>query len=65
MNLHFHDLRMMDVSRLFETGLTIPQVGRVPVTGQWSSLNAIPTFAKLRQYADWKWLLSSLAQIVK
>jgi len=57
MNLHFHDLRHDGVSRLFETGLTIPQVGSVSGHRAWSSLKR---YTHLRQtgdkYADWKWL---------
>jgi len=57
MDLHFHDLRHDGVSRLFETGLSIPQVGSVSGHRAWSSLKR---YTHLRQtgdkYADWKWL---------
>ena len=56
-DLHFHDLRHDGVSRLFETGLGIPQVGSVSGHRAWSSLKR---YTHLRQtgdkYADWKWL---------
>jgi integrase len=56
-DLHFHDLRHDGVSRLFETGLSIPQVGSVSGHRAWSSLKR---YTHLRQtgdkYADWKWL---------
>jgi integrase len=55
--LTFHDLRHDGVSRLFETGLSIPQVGSVSGHRAWSSLKR---YTHLRQtgdkYADWKWL---------
>ena len=57
MDLHFHDLRHDGVSRLFETGLSIPQVGSVSGYRAWSSLKR---YTHLRQtgdkYTDWKWL---------
>lgn len=57
MDLHFHDLRHDGVSRLFETGLSIPQVGSVSGHRAWSSLKR---YTHLRQtgdkYTDWKWL---------
>src|SRR5216683_2451570 len=56
-DLHFHDLRHDGVSRLFETGLSIPQVASVSGHRAWSSLKR---YTHLRQtgdkYADWKWL---------
>jgi integrase len=57
LDLHFHDLRPDGVSRLFEKGLSIPQVGSVSGHRAWSSLKR---YTHLRQiedkYADWKWL---------
>jgi integrase len=57
MDLHFHDLRHDGVSRLFEKGLSIPQVGSVSGHRAWSSLKR---YTHLRQtgdkYAGWKWL---------
>lgn len=56
-DLHFHDLRHDGVSRLFETGLSIPQVASVSGHRAWSSLKR---YTHLRQtgdkYAGWKWL---------
>ena len=56
-DLHFHDLRHDGVSRLFEMGLSIPQVASVSGHRAWSSLKR---YTHLRQtgdkYADWKWL---------
>ena len=57
MDLHFHDLRHDGVSRLFETGLSIPQVASVSGHRAWSSLKR---YTHLRQtgdkYVNWKWL---------
>lgn len=56
-DLHFHDLRHEGVSRLFEMGLTIPQVAQVSGHRSWSSLKR---YTQMRQsgdkYLDWKWL---------
>jgi len=56
-DLHLHDLRHDGISRLFEMGLGIPQVGSVSGHRAWSSLKR---YTHLRQtgdkYADWKWL---------
>jgi integrase len=56
-DLHFHDLRHEGVSRLFETGLTIPRVAAVSGHRSWHSLQR---YTHVRQigdkYADWKWL---------
>jgi integrase len=56
-DLHFHDLRHDGVSRLFEMGLSIPQVASVSGHRAWSSLKR---YTHLRQtgdkYASWKWL---------
>ncbi len=56
-DLHFHDLRHEGASRLFETGLTIPQVASVTGHRSWSSLQR---YTHLRQtgdkFAGWKWI---------
>jgi integrase len=56
-DLHFHDLRHDGVSRLFETGLSIPRVAAVSGHRSWSSLKR---YTHLRQvgdkYAGWPWL---------
>ena len=56
-DLRFHDLRHEGVSRLFETGRTIPQAAAVSGHRSWSSLKR---YAHLRQtgdkYAGWPWL---------
>ena len=53
---HFHDLRHEGVSRLFETGMTIPQAASVSGHRSWSSLKR---YSHLRQagdkYAGWRW----------
>lgn len=55
-DLHFHDLRHDGVSRLFETGRTIPQAASVSGHRSWSSLKR---YTHLRQsgdkYENWKW----------
>lgn len=55
--LHFHDLRHEGVSRLFETGKTIPQAASVSGHRSWQSLQR---YTHLRQtgdkYAGWRWL---------
>ena len=48
-DLHFHDLRHEGVSRLFETGRTIPQAATVSGHRSWSSLQR---YAHLRQTGD-------------
>lgn len=57
-DLRFHDLRHEGVSRLFETGLSIPHVAAVSGHRSWSSLQR---YTHIRQsgdkYADWKWLM--------
>ncbi|WP_036290238.1 site-specific integrase [Methylosinus sp. PW1] len=50
-DLHFHDLRHEGVSRLFETGSTIPKAASVSGHRSWSSLKR---YAHLRQTGD-KW----------
>nr|WP_280842493.1 tyrosine-type recombinase/integrase [Sagittula salina] len=56
-DLRFHDLRHEGVSRLFETGLSIPQVAAVSGHRSWSSLQR---YTHLRQtgakYAGWEWI---------
>jgi integrase len=56
-NLHFHDLRHEGISRLFETGRTIPQAASVSGHRSWATLKR---YAHLRQvgdkYAGWAWL---------
>ena len=56
-DLHFHDLRHEGISRLFETGRTIPQVAAVSGHRSWSSLKR---YTHIRQtgdkYASWNWL---------
>lgn len=55
-DLHFHDLRHEGVSRLFEIGLTIPQVAAVSGHRSWSGLKR---YTHLRQtgdkYQGWRW----------
>lgn len=50
-DLHFHDLRHEGVSRLFEKGLTIPQVASVSGHRDWKSLQR---YAHLHEAKD-KW----------
>lgn len=56
-DLHFHDLRHHGISRLFETGRTIPQAASVSAHRSWSSLKR---YAHIRQtgdcMVDWPWL---------
>jgi integrase len=56
-DLVFHDLRHEGISRLFETGLGIPQVAMVSGHRSWSSLQR---YTHIRQvgdkYAGWEWL---------
>lgn len=55
-DLHFHDLRHEGISRLFEMGLTIPQVAQVSGHRSWQSLQR---YTQIKQkgdkYANWKW----------
>ena len=55
--LRFHDLRHEGVSRLFETGLSIPQVAAVSGHRSWSSLQR---YTHIKQTGDkydgWIWL---------
>lgn len=56
-DLRFHDLRHEGVSRLFETGLSIPQVAAVSGHRSWSSLQR---YTHIKQtgdkYEGWEWL---------
>jgi len=56
-DLRFHDLRHEGVSRLFETGLSIPQVAAVSGHRSWSSLQR---YTHIKQtgdkYQEWGWL---------
>ena len=56
-DLHFHDMRHEGISRLFETGLSLPRVAAVSAHRTWASLKR---YTHLRQtgdkYASWKWL---------
>jgi len=56
-DLRFHDLRHEGVTRLFETGLSIPQVAAVSGHRSWSSLQR---YTHIKQtgdkYDDWEWL---------
>ncbi|MBW6417037.1 site-specific integrase [Celeribacter sp. PS-C1] len=55
-DLHFHDLRHEGISRLFEMGLTIPQVAQISGHQSWQSLKR---YSHLKQcgdeYEGWKW----------
>jgi integrase len=56
-DLHFHDLRHVGVSRLFEMGRTLPQAASVSGHRSWASLQR---YTHLRQtgdkFAGWTWL---------
>ena len=56
-DLHFHDLRHEGVSRLFEMGVSIPQVAAVSGHRSWSSLQR---YTHIRQngdkYEGWEWI---------
>ncbi|MDJ0628923.1 MAG: tyrosine-type recombinase/integrase [Rhodobacter sp.] len=56
-DLRFHDLRHEGVTRLFETGLSIPQVAAVSGHRSWSSLQR---YTHIKQtgdrYDEWEWL---------
>ncbi|AUR08095.1 site-specific integrase [Phaeobacter inhibens] len=56
-DLRFHDLRHEGVSRLFETGLSIPHVAAVSGHRSWSSLQR---YTHIKQSGDkydgWQWL---------
>lgn len=56
-DLHFHDLRHEGISRLFEMGLTIPQVAAISGHRSWSSLKRYTHIRKGGdKYAGWNWL---------
>lgn len=58
-DLRFHDLRHEGISRLFELGLTIPQVAKVSGHLTWTSLQRyahLETSRPLDRYAGWRWL---------
>jgi integrase len=63
-DLRFHDLRHDAISRLFEMGMTIPQVASVSGHQSWSSLKR---YSHLRQtgdkYLGWKWLAIAASSI--
>jgi integrase len=63
-DLRFHDLRHEGISRLFETGRTIPQVAAVSGHRSWTSLKR---YTHIRQrddkYTGWKWILALCQQI--
>lgn len=55
-DLHFHDLRHEGISRLFEMGLTIPQVAQISGHQSWQCLKR---YTQIKQrgdkYEGWKW----------
>jgi integrase len=55
-DLRFHDMRHEGISRLFELGMTIPQVAAVSGHRSWTSLQR---YTHLRQtgdkYTSWRW----------
>lgn len=55
-DLHFHDLRHEGISRLFEMGLTIPQVAQISGHQSWQCLKR---YTQIKQRGDkydgWKW----------
>jgi len=63
-DLHFHDLRHEGISRLFETGRTIPQVATVSGHRSWHSLQR---YSHLREIGDkydhWKWKDAVLGRV--
>ncbi|EEE35460.1 site-specific recombinase, phage integrase family [Rhodobacteraceae bacterium KLH11] len=55
-DLHFHDLRHDGVSRLFEMGLTIPQVAAVSAHRSWASLQRYTHLEESGdKYENWEW----------
>lgn len=57
-DLRFHDLRHEAVSRLFELGMTIPQVAQVSGHRIWANLQRYTHLsgpAPVDKYAGWKW----------
>jgi len=56
-NLRFHDLRHEGVSRLFEMGLSIPQVAAVSGHRSWSSLQRYTHIDQVGdKYEGWEWI---------
>lgn len=56
-DLRFHDLRHEGVSRLFEMGLTIPQVSAVSGHRSWGSLQRYTHIrTKGDKYENWPWI---------
>ncbi|AHD00610.1 site-specific integrase [Leisingera methylohalidivorans] len=55
-DLHFHDLRHEGISRLFEMGLTIPQVAQISGHQSWQCLKR---YTQIKQrgdkYEGWNW----------
>lgn len=55
-DLHFHDLRHEGISRLFEMGLTIPQVAQISGHQSWQCLKRYTQIKQLGdKYEGWKW----------
>lgn len=55
-DLRFHDLRHEGVTRLFETGLSIPQVAAVSGHRSWASLQRYTHIEKTGdKYLGWEW----------
>jgi integrase len=55
-DLRFHDLRHEGISRLFETGRTIPQVAAVSGHRSWTSLKRYTHIRQSRdKYDNWRW----------
>lgn len=58
-DLRFHDLRHEGVSRLFETGMNIPQAAAVSGHRSWTSLKRYTHLKhKSDKYENWPWLAS-------
>jgi integrase len=56
-DLRFHDLRHEGITRLFETGLSIPQVAATSGHRSWSSLQRYTHIKRTGdKYAHWKWI---------
>lgn len=56
-DLRFHDLRHEGVTRLFETGLSIPQVAAVSGHRSWASLQRYTHIEQTGdKYLGWEWL---------
>jgi integrase len=56
-DLRFHDLRHEGISRLFESGRTIPQVAAVSGHRSWSSLKRYTHIRHSKdKYENWPWL---------